>query len=110
MKAKVTMKNEYRDHELMFAAKYNSYYDIYYLANSNTDTFGFIIVDKLDKEDPINGHYLMMYNNGEFVFKKCIDLFLLNIECIYKFIKETDIRINGMGLAHIINLKKNKLI
>jgi hypothetical protein len=52
----------------------------------------------------------MMYNNGEFVFKKCIDLFLLNIECIYKFIKETDIRINGMGLAHIINLKKNKLI
>lgn len=110
MKAEVTMKNGYRDQELMFVAKYNSWYDIYYLADGNTNTFGFIIVDKIDKEDPINGHYLMMYNNSEFVFKKCIDLFLLNIECIYSFIKKAGIRINGMGLTHMITLKKHKLI
>lgn len=110
MKANVTMKEQYRNRGLTFVARYNSFYDIYYKADKDTDTFGFVLVDKEKSLDNTGKQYLMMYKQGKFVFGKICGLFLPNIECIYSFIKKADIRINKMGLAHIINLKKNKLI
>lgn len=100
MNAVVTMKEEYRNHDLVYVAKYNSFYDIYYKADRDNDMFMFILVDN----DP------SLDNIGKFAFGKICSLFLPNIECIYAFIKKADIRINKMGLTHIINLKKNKLI
>lgn len=110
MEAKVTMKDEYRNQELIRVAKYNSFYDIYYRADKDTDTFGFVLVDKEKSLQNTGKFYLMQYKQGKFVFGKMCGLFLPNIECIYPFIKKADIRINNIGLAHIINLKKNRLI
>ena len=110
MEAVVKIRPEYRDQEWMFVAKYNSFYDIYYSADSSNDSFGFVLVDRLKGRNPDGDWYLMMYKRGKFAFREGIGLFLSNIECMYGFIKKAGIVINGMGLAHIINLKKNKLI
>lgn len=110
MNAVVTMKDEYRNQELVYVAKYNSFYDIYYKANSDDDMFKFVLVDNDPSLENIGKYDLMTYRQGKFAFGKICSLFLPNIECIYAFIKKADIRINKMGLAHIINLKKNKLI
>ena len=50
MKANVTMKDEYRNQEWLYVCKYNSYYDIFYRANSEKDTFEFILYDR-DKSE-----------------------------------------------------------
>lgn len=42
MNAVMTMKEEYRDQELVYVAKYNSFYDIYYKADSDNDMFRFV--------------------------------------------------------------------
>ena len=110
MEAKVTMRDEYRNQELIRVAKYNSFYDIYYKADKDTDTFGFVLVDKEKSLQNTGKSYLMQYKQGKFVFGKMCGLFMPNIECIYPFIKRADIRINNIGLAHVINLKKNRLI
>lgn len=110
MNAVMTMKEEYRDQDLVYVAKYNSFYDIYYKADSGRDMFRFVLVDNDPSLDNIGKYDLMTYKEGKFAFGKICSLFLPNIECIYAFIKKADIRINKMGLVHIINLKKNKLI
>lgn len=109
MKANVTMKDEYWNQEWLYVCKYNSYYDIFYRASSEKDTFEFILYDR-DKSEADKKFFLMAYERGIFRFRQISHLFLPNIECIYPFIKKADIRINNIGLAHIINLKKNNLI
>ena len=61
MEAKVTMRDEYRNQELIRVAKYNSFYDIYYKADKDTDTFGFVLVDKEKSLQNTGKFYLMQY-------------------------------------------------